>query len=612
MTAKLAVKIFVSAHKPSKFIESSEIFQPIQVGAARTDQKLPGCLYDDEGENISALNPRFCELTAAYSAWKNCDADYIGLFHYRRYLDFNASGRATDEWGSIVADTLDESTIREFGLDDQTVYQTVTSYDIVVSEPKNIRTMPGMGNSVREQFSAAGTLYDKDLETMLQVLGEKYPDYLPYAKQYLRGHLAYFNNLFVMKRAIFDQYMTWLFDILFACDERSTYDGYSAEALRTPGHLAERLLGIWLAYQRAHQPYKIKELPTVVFLRTDPEQKILPAFAENNHAIAFSANDFYVPYLATVLASIREHASAKHNYDILVMEQDISPMNQARLKRIFARLDNFSLRFIDITGFASKFSQVFLRGHFTVETWFRLLLPELLPEYDQILYLDADLVTQDDVAKIAATKLGDNLLAACRDADTAGLYNGYVPSKKNYIDHVLRLTEPYNYFQAGVCVFNLAAFRQEFTTEQLLELATSRDWELLDQDVLNVLAAGRVKFLDMAWNVMYDWNGIRKDGIISFAPQELRAEYLVAYAAPKIIHYAGPDKPWQDPSVDYGDGFWQAARESGYYEILLERLLGKVSKPSLKSQVKTVGKRLFPVGTSRGRAIRKLAARVRK
>lgn len=612
MTEKPSVKIFVSAHKPTKVIKTSNIFQPIQVGVARTEQRLPSFTYDDNGENISTLNPRFCELTAAYWAWKNCDADYIGLFHYRRYLDFNASGRTTDEWGSIVVDTLNEATIREFGLDDETVFKTVTNYDIVVSEPKDIRAMPGMGRNLREQFSAAGTLYDKDLETMLKVLGEKYPDYLPYAKKYFHGHMAYFNNLFVMKREIFNQYMTWLFDILFTCDERSTYDGYSAEALRTPGHLAERLLGVWLAYQRDHQHYKIKELPTVVFLRTDPGQTITPAFKQNNCAIAFSANDFYVPYLATVLASIRNHSNVTYNYDLLVMEQDISPANQARLQRIFAGCDNFSLRFIDITGFAHKFSHLFLRGHFTIETWFRLLLPELLPAYDQILYLDADLVAQDDVAKIATTELGDNLLAACRDADTAGLYNGYVPEKKGYIDNVLQLQQPYDYFQAGVCVFNLKAFRQDFTTEQLLELASSRDWELLDQDVLNVLCAGRVKFLDISWNVMYDWNGIRKDGIISFAPQNLRTEYLAAYAHPKIIHYAGPDKPWQDPAVDYGDVFWQEARNSKYYEILLERLLGKVSKPGLKSHVKSVGKRVFPVGTRRGQAVRKLAARARK
>lgn len=605
-----SIKIFISEHKPSQTI-LSDIFQPIQVGASNAKEKLPNCLYDNTGDNISDRNARFCELTAAYWAWKNCDADYIGLFHYRRFLDFNQTNLPTDEWGNILAGEINAESIERFGLTDEKVRETVSEYDIVTSKPKDIRSMPNMGRNLREQFSANGSLYDKDIEIMLKVIAEKYPDYLPEAKKYLRGSLAYFNNLFVMKREFFEQYMTWLFDILFECDKRMSYDGYSAEALRTPGHLAERLFGIWLGFQRARQNYRIKELPTVVFLKTEPLPELKPAFSSKNCAIAFSANDYYVPYLATTLASIFEHSVSSHNYDILVLHQDITATNQARLKRIFKGQANFSLRFIDISSFAGQFADVFLRGHFTIETWFRLLLPELLPDYQQILYLDADLVAVADVFELGTIDLGDNLLAACRDADTAGLYNGYVQGKKTYIDQVLKLRYPYNYFQAGVAVFNLAKFRAEFTTTEMLELATSKNWELLDQDVLNILAEGQVKFCDMSWNLMYDWNGIRKDSIISFAPKDLRDQYLKAYEAPKIIHYAGPDKPWQDPSVDFGDVFWQEAQKSGYYEILLQRLFNLRPKKSLKAGIKTVGKKLLPVGTTRGQIARKTIAKLK-
>lgn len=57
--------------------------------AALADHRFKGMQHDDEGENISYKNPYYCELTAQYWAWKNLDADYYGLFHYRRYFSFS-------------------------------------------------------------------------------------------------------------------------------------------------------------------------------------------------------------------------------------------------------------------------------------------------------------------------------------------------------------------------------------------------------------------------------------------------------------------------------------------------------------------------------------------
>ena len=274
--------------------------------------------------------------------------------------------------------------------------------------------------------------------------------------------------------------------------------------------------------------------------------------------------------------------------------------------------------------FGKQFEHLFLRGHFALETYFRLLMPELMPDYDKVLYLDCDVIVKADLAQLYATDVENYLLAACHDADTAGLYNGFEPHKKYYMDNILKIEHPYEYFQAGVILFNLAEFRKSYTSKQMLEFAASNEWELLDQDVLNYLAQNRYRSVDMAWNVMTNWRGIRIPEIVSRAPKYLRDEYMKAHSAPKIIHYAGPDKPWQQPDADYAEEFWRYARMSEYYEVMMQRLMRQSvqegrplsRKVRVKNKVKRVlqpiADKLLPKYTKRREAVKKLVKKVRK
>lgn len=602
-----SISIFISSHKPAEHIEG-KYFIPIQVGAALPGKKkINGFIQDNIGDNISDKNLRFCELTAQYWAWKNVDSEYYGFFHYRRYLGFNTSFSKNESiWGTLEEPRFSDSLVKKYNLDDKSVKALVEQYDIVLPEIKDITVMPGHSKNIRQQYASSGYLHEKDLDIMMDVLKEKYPDFYPYAISFMSGHKSYLNNMFIMKKDIFNKYCEWLFDILFECDKRIDYTDYSVEAIRTPGHLAERLLNIYIAYLKDNNDYKIKELPTVVLLDTEPFPEIQPAFKEDNIAVVLSANNYYVPYVATVLSSILTNSSAKYNYDILLMNKDINPHEQKKLKSIIEDKSNFSLRFINVSRFEESFKSLFLRGHFTIETWFRLLLPEILPDYDKVLYLDSDLVVNADIAELYNTNIDKYLLAACHDADTAGLYNGFEPKKKNYMDNILKIAKPYDYFQAGVILFNLAEFRKQLKIDETLKFAASYEWELLDQDVLNYLAQDKVKFVDMAWNVMYDWNYIRIKKIVSRAPKYLQDEYMTAHANPKIIHYAGPDKPWDNPLADYAEAFWKYAKDSGYYEAIIYRNTQVPPRVGIKGRTKHIAKLMLPENTARGRFARRL------
>lgn len=604
------VNIYISAHKPTDYVKIKS-FKPIRVGANLNKTSVDGFLRDNTGDNISQKNNRYCELTAQYWAWKNSeeDIDYIGFFHYRRYLAFtNKSKKAPDVWGNIFEENINDSTVDVYGFNDSVISRCLNDVDIVLPERKDIRSMPNMGKNNREQYLGSGYLHERDLDIMLDVLEEKYPDYSKYAETYLANHYTYLNNMYIMRKGIFLDYCEWLFSILDECDKRIDYANYSNEAVRTVGHLAERLLNIYILYLKENSNYKIKELPTVYFMNTAPQEDIKPAFLKNNVAVALAANDFYAPYLATTITSICKNSNKASNYDILVMQRDVSADNKRRLLNITKGYNNISLRFVDISKYSEKFSKLFTHMHFTIETWFRLVMPDILKNYSKVLYLDSDLVVDEDVAKLYSRDIDGYLLAATKDADTAGLYNGYDPERKEYMDNVLKIKNPYEYFQAGVILFNLEVFRKEFKVENTLKHASSYEWKLLDQDVLNGLAQGKVLFIDMSWNVMTDWAGVRVQDIISRAPKELHDAYLRARNEPKIIHYAGGDKPWQKPAMDLSDYFWKYAKDSGYYEIIISRMIAEDSK-SVGDKIKDFSKRALPAGTKRGEFVRRIIAR---
>lgn len=77
-------KIIVATHKQFTMPADTDLYLPIHVGS-EGKEKL-GYQCDNEGDNISSLNPYYCELTGLYWAWKNLECDYIGLVHYRRYF----------------------------------------------------------------------------------------------------------------------------------------------------------------------------------------------------------------------------------------------------------------------------------------------------------------------------------------------------------------------------------------------------------------------------------------------------------------------------------------------------------------------------------------------
>jgi hypothetical protein len=231
------IKILVACHKADPAIRQGGVYMPIQVGKALHPEVDLGFQCDNTGDNISAKNGSYCELTALYWAWKNLkDYDYIGLCHYRRYFDLDLT-------------------------DAEKVSNIFKKHDIIIV------------NECIHNHCAADELNtlitQEDVALMLNTILLDYPQYRKEVVDYFYNNNKYsIYNMFVASRDTFNEYCEFFFPLLSKIEARLKPYPYS-RLQRNIGYMAEAMLGLWIRIRQfkvmrvnaqlgAEKPHKIK------------------------------------------------------------------------------------------------------------------------------------------------------------------------------------------------------------------------------------------------------------------------------------------------------------------------------------------------------------------
>lgn len=388
------------------------------------------------------------------------------------------------------------------------------------------------------------------------------------------------------------------------------------QTLRTPGHLSERLLNIFLAHkQRTGANWKIKRLQCVHFTNPEPFSPLEPLDTNPRFTVPvlFAADDNYVPMLTTTIYSMLKNASCERHYDVIVLERNISAENKQNITDFLAQFENATIRFYDVSRAIDGFNLTTNNAHISIETYYRFIIQEALPFYKKVLYLDCDLVVNGDIAELYDTDLGNNAIGAVPDIDFIGNLNMKSGERAEYAHRQLHMTKPYGYFQAGVLVMNLERMREIHSVREWLEIAQQPGFIYNDQDILNMECERSVTYLPYAWNVMHNCGG-RVHGVFDFAPADMFQEYMESRKAPKIVHYADYDKPWKNPWCDFGPLYWSYASKTPF-SLQMMALLAGIEPPqhheraiAEDSPIRKYMDVVAPVG-SKQRELMKVAAR---
>ena len=311
----------------------------------------------------------------------------------------------------------------------------------------------------------------------------------------------------------------------------------------------------------------------------------------NKVIVVFSANNSYVPYLGVCIHSLIKTSNIQYIYEINILHSDLSEINQKRLLSLQTK--HISINIINIQPYVSNF-KFYVHQYFTQETYYRLFIPQIFPEYDKVLYLDSDIIITHDVAELFATDLRENLIGATWNISTIvqAQTNQHIKNTpwRDYLKNILQLENPTDYFQAGVCLLNCKQMRLENTLQKLLIRAMSYNHPLVDQDILNFVCQKRITFLEQIWNFHNNFcESSHNMHLLELVPPKQKLSYLKAKKTiPYIIHYAGFIKPWNNPSLEYADIWWSYARTSIFYEMILYKNLFDKSQNDISTTKKEI------------------------
>lgn len=245
------INLFVITSKYLDLKSFGKNYQPIYVGTNEDLKK--GNISDEKGDSIAQKNQFYCELTAQYWVWKNFKKDgIIGFCHYRRFFDTEDS---TSDW--IIRNCCDYNAAEKYVRLDK-IENILSNCDVILPTPF------AYVESIEEQY--IHNHRKQDLDIVKDSIKKLYPQYVKSMNKVFQANTMYSYNMFIAKRDFFDQYMTWLFNILFESEKHINIPVDDPYQRRVFGFLAERLLNIYVDYNQ----FKVKEMP-IVFISEDPK-----------------------------------------------------------------------------------------------------------------------------------------------------------------------------------------------------------------------------------------------------------------------------------------------------------------------------------------------------
>ena len=272
----------------------------------------------------------------------------------------------------------------------------------------------------------------------------------------------------------------------------------------------------------------------------------------NTIPIAFAFDNNLVMPACVCLSSLMMNAKPDTFYDIFILHSEKEQLKKEELDKLPSLFPNCRIQYRTV---GDAFSDGFEIRGITKATYYRLLIPQIIPEYNKIFYADVDIIFRMDLSSIYETDITDSYVAATYDLGMILTQDG-----QKHIEEI-GLKHKDQYMQAGFLLFNSKKMREEDMARTFLALY-KKNFKFQDQDILNIACHQAHTLLPLKCN-MTDYVHMFLEQGHPYFSKYTQTEIAEGLAV-GTLHYNG-HKPWVKYALNF-DIWWEYYRKSPYFD----------------------------------------------
>ena len=270
--------------------------------------------------------------------------------------------------------------------------------------------------------------------------------------------------------------------------------------------------------------------------------------------IAFAFDKNLVMPACVCISSLLMNAKKDTSYDIFILHPANQSMTQTDLVKLPEYYDNCKLTFRPV---GNEFDNAFEIRGITTPAYYRLLIPEIIPEYDKIIYSDVDVIFRRDLSDLYSIDLTGVYMAATYDVGMNLGKDGvaHINSSKGLVLG--------KYIQSGFIMLNSSKLKNDGLVIRFKEEA-KKQYKFQDQDILNVVCGKNLKVLPAEYNMTDYTFYYLNSGDELIKSGYVKEEEISEAKQYGTLHFNG-HKPWKSYSINF-DIWWEYYRKSPFFD----------------------------------------------